>query len=139
MIDFIYIDTTKQAKFETIATQAVALVMDDLPYNITLALCTDDYILEKNNAVLDHNYYTDILTFYYDDLNPEQDAELLISIDRIKENAKTNQVTFDNEFARVVIHGCLHLLGFDDQTRQEKKEIRLQENKYLNKLFHVEQ
>lgn len=138
MIDFIYIDTKKQSKLETIATQAIEAVMDGLKHKITIALCTDEYILEKNNAVLDHNYYTDILTFFYDTGNPEQDAELLISLDRVKENAIDNEVTLHNEFARVVVHGCLHLLGYDDQTKEEKREIRKQENTYMDKLFHVE-
>ena len=99
---------------------------------ISLVFCSDDYLLEVNNNFLKHDYYTDIITFDYCEPGISS-GDLLISIDRVKENAITQKVTFDEELHRVMIHGVLHLLGYKDKTKSQEKEMRSKENYYLLK------
>jgi rRNA maturation RNase YbeY len=99
--------------------------------------CSDKYLLGVNVEHLNHDYYTDIITFDYSE-GELVSGDLLISFDRVKENAKNEGVLFQDELRRVIIHGVLHLLGFKDKTDLEAQEMRAQEDKAL-KLFHVEQ
>ena len=109
--------------------------------DIGVIICSDDYLLDLNNQYLNHNYYTDIITFDY----TEKDViggDLFISYDRVKENAKKYKETFKKELLRIIIHGLLHLIGFLDKTKEEKNTMTLKENEYLslysNLKFHVE-
>jgi len=97
----------------------------------------DEEILKVNQDYLSHDYFTDIITFEYN-TNDEVSGDVFISLDRIKENAKTYKVTFEEELRRVMVHGVLHLLGYNDKTEKEKAEMRSLENQNL-KMFHVEQ
>lgn len=106
--------------------------------NISVIFCSDDYLLEMNKKHLNHDYYTDIITFNYVDDNLIS-GDLFISIDRIKENASNFGVTFSEELYRVVLHGVLHLIGYNDKTDDEKKEIRQKENYYLSKIKFTEE
>jgi probable rRNA maturation factor len=99
---------------------------------IYVYLLSDDELLEVNINVLNHDYYTDIITFDYRDDNDLGYAELLISYDRIVDNAETHKSSNKQELNRVIIHGMLHLCGFNDSTEKEKKIIRDKENYYLN-------
>jgi len=101
---------------------------------LNLVFCSDDYLLEINNKHLNHDYYTDIITFDYSE-KKKISGDLLISIDRVKENAKIFSVPFIHELNRVVIHGVLHLCGYKDKTEEEKKQMRNLENKYLKTIF----
>ena len=100
--------------------------------SLDIILCTDEYLFQINKDHLAHDYYTDIITF---DLSPSKKAatvaELYISIDRVKENAKTNKVTISNELHRVIFHGCLHLCGFKDKKPADIITMRKMEDKYL--------
>jgi rRNA maturation RNase YbeY len=89
--------------------------------DIVLIFCSDDYLLEINKKHLNHDYYTDIITFDYCVENIVS-GDLYISVDRIKENAKTFEDTFINELTRVVIHGVLHLCGHNDKTEADQKK-----------------
>ena len=103
---------------------------------INIVSCSDELLLDTNVRFLEHDYYTDIITFD----NTEGDlisGDLMISFDRVKENAKNESVQFQEELRRVIIHGVLHLIGYGDKTDDEAKEMRAQENKAL-KMFHVE-
>ena len=100
---------------------------------ICIVFCGDEYLKKINAEHLKHDYYTDIITFDYSKDN-EISGDLFISIDRVKENAKTNKVEFMNELCRVIIHGVLHLCGFNDKTTEEKIEIRQKENFFLRLL-----
>ena len=109
--------------------------LDDLDKElgeITIINCSDDYLLEVNNEILQHNFYTDVITIDYvvDNLIS---GDIYISEDRIIENALTLGEDKEKEFLRVIIHGVLHLCGFDDRSDQEKNVMRQQENHYLNK------
>lgn len=108
--------------------------------SITFIFCSDEYLLDLNRQFLQHDYYTDILTF---DLSTEQSVigEIYISIDRVKENAKTEQISFQDELLRIIFHGVLHLCDFGDKTPPEKKKMTSKENDALAKFasFHVKQ
>ena len=138
MIQIIKQDTeTPQDGVKTIE-KAITATLHNTKYNVVVNLCSDQFMLEQNTKSLGHNYYTDIITYYYDEENPLNDVELLISLDRVKENANNLKVPVLNELARVVIHGCLHLTGCNDTTETEQQAMRLEENKILQKVFHVE-
>lgn len=100
---------------------------------ISFNFCSDEYILELNNSALKHNYYTDIITFELNYKKENIEADIYISIDRVKENAKFLKESFVNELHRVIIHGVLHLCGYKDKSSRESKKMREKENYYLNK------
>ncbi len=96
--------------------------------------CSDDFLLKINQDYLQHNYLTDIITFPLSTRPEIISAEIFISIDRIHENASLLKTSYEHEFARVLVHGVLHLLGYDDHTDEEKKEMRAKEDYYLSLL-----
>ena len=100
---------------------------------INVVFCSDQHLLGINKEYLNHDYYTDIITFNYCEAKLIS-GDLFISIDRIKDNSKNNKLLFVNELHRVIIHGVLHLCGFNDKTKAEKKEIRQMEDYFLNKI-----
>ena len=89
--------------------------------------CSDEKLLEINRERLGHNFYTDIVTFPLTNCETVLSSEFCISVDRIKENAVTFGRSYESELHRVIIHGVLHLIGFDDLTEEEEKEMREQE------------
>ncbi len=103
---------------------------------INVVFCSDQHLLVINKEYLNHDYYTDIITFNYCEAK-QISGDLFISIDRIKDNSKNNKILFVNELHRVIIHGVLHLCGFNDKTKAEKKEIRQMEDYFLNKIKHI--
>lgn len=103
---------------------------------ISIILCTDEELLTLNQTHLQHDYFTDILTFDYT-IDPYISGDLYVSYDRIRENASAFSVSVDEELHRVVFHGVLHLLGYNDKTDGEKTQMSTKENYYLSKLFHV--
>jgi probable rRNA maturation factor len=105
---------------------------------IDYVFCTDLYLLQLNQQHLQHNTLTDIITFDLSNNKETIIGEIYISIERIRENASTHNVSFANELNRVVFHGALHLCGYKDKSSDEKKTMRKMEDKYL-KMFHVEQ
>lgn len=98
---------------------------------INIILCSDVYLLEMNKEYLEHDYFTDIITFDYVEGNVIS-GDLFISIDRVKENAGNFGNSFINELLRVVFHGVLHLVGYKDKTDSDQKLMRSKENYYLN-------
>ena len=101
---------------------------------ISFNLCSDEYILQLNNEALQHDYYTDIITFELNEKNEPIEGDIYISIDRVKDNAKTLNIPFITELQRVLIHGVLHLCGYKDKSTKEEKQMREKENYYLNKI-----
>jgi probable rRNA maturation factor len=99
---------------------------------LTYIFCSDEYLLQINKEYLQHNYYTDIITFDLSDTNNQVNGEVYISIDRVKENAKTFQTSFQQELLRVIFHGALHLCGYKDKSKQEEISMRKAEDKYLH-------
>ncbi len=92
--------------------------------------CSDNYILEINKEHLNHNYFTDIITFDYT-VGDIISGDLFISIDTVRDNAATYNCSFENELHRVIIHGVLHLLGFNDKTDAEQEIMTAKENESL--------
>lgn len=99
--------------------------------DISIIFCSDEYLLEMNKTHLDHDYYTDIITFDYTD-NQIVSGDLFISIDRVRENALDFNVSFNHELHRVMIHGLLHLCGYKDKSDDEEKLMRSKENDALS-------
>jgi rRNA maturation RNase YbeY len=89
-------------------------------------------IKKINNKFLKHNYYTDIITFQYNNSKEPVSGEIFMCMDVIKENAGKYGVSFKNEFERVIVHGCLHLTGYKDKTKRQKELIRRKENFYIS-------
>jgi rRNA maturation RNase YbeY len=105
---------------------------------INYIFCSDEYILNINNQYLKHDYYTDIITFNYNEGNLIS-SDIYISIDTVTKNAEYYKVNFINELNRVMIHGVLHLLGFDDKSEKEKIVMRQQEDEALQLLTSINQ
>ena len=105
--------------------------------NINIIFCSDNYILDVNVKYLGHDYFTDIITFDY----CEKDilsGDLFISIDTVRDNAEFYKTEFNDELNRVIVHGLLHLIGYDDHTPEEQKIMREKENHYLELRNHIE-
>jgi probable rRNA maturation factor len=93
--------------------------------------CSDEHLLQINQQFLNHDTYTDIITFDMREREDELVGEIYISVDRIRENATKFKTPFAQELHRVLFHGCLHLCGFGDKKPAEKKEMTLQEDACL--------
>ncbi len=102
-----------------------------------ITFASDEYLLKLNQEYLDHDYYTDILTFDYVE-EEIVSGDIVISIDRVRENAQDYNVTFEEELNRVIIHGVLHLLGYNDVSDEEKITMRNKENYYLARYSEIE-
>ena len=106
----------------------------NLGYNLgelSIIFCCDEYLLDINKKHLNHDFYTDIITFNYN-VEKKLNGDLFISVDRVKDNAILFKENFNVELFRVIIHGVLHLCGFNDKTIDEQKEMRSKENHYLS-------
>ncbi|MCL8008130.1 rRNA maturation RNase YbeY [Gelidibacter japonicus] len=101
--------------------------------DINYIFCDDAYLLNLNMEFLDHDTLTDIISFDYT-MGKLISGDVYISIDRVRENAKDFNVSFENELSRVMIHGILHYCGYKDKTDRENAEMRSKENYYISKL-----
>ncbi len=104
--------------------------------DINFIFTSDKYLLEINKQYLSHNYFTDIITFNYCE-NNNVNGDIYISVDTIKNNSTRFSVTFLQELHRVMVHGILHLLGYDDHSDEEKLIMREKENYYLDRLKNL--
>ena len=100
---------------------------------ISFIFCSDNYLLEVNKKYLEHDYYTDIITFDYVEENVIQ-GDIFISVDRVKENSVTFKTRFEDEIHRILVHGILHLLGYKDKLKKDKSLMTSKEDLYLNVL-----
>lgn len=105
--------------------------------DITYILSTDQHLLKLNKEYLDHNFFTDILTFDRTE-NRVLAGDVYISLDRVQDNARTYDVSFETELRRVMAHGILHMVGMKDSTEEEQQRMRKAEDTALE-LFHVKQ
>ncbi len=101
---------------------------------INYIFCSDDYLLKINKEYLNHDYYTDIITFDHSSQSRHITSDIFISIDRVQENAHDLSIPFEQELHRVMVHGLLHLLGFGDSTEDEKILMRRKEDTCLSLL-----
>ena len=104
--------------------------------DISVIFCSDNYILDINIQYLQHDYYTDIITFDYCEGN-KLSGDLFISVDSVRENASFYGTEFSDELNRVIVHGLLHLIGYDDHTEEDIAQMRAKENYYLSQRPNV--
>lgn len=125
--DFILKNKLKRKKWlkETIENEGFRL--GDINY----IFCSDEQLLDINIQYLNHDYYTDIITFDYKE-NHIISGDIFISTDRVKENAIINNEEFDDELNRVLVHGILHIIGYKDKMDEDIKLMREKENIYIN-------
>jgi len=118
---------TAVRKWITDTIFAEGFKLDELTY----VFCSDEYLLQINQQYLDHDTYTDIITFDNSEVKGTITGDIFISVERIKENAAKFVVTETHELHRVMIHGALHLLGYKDKSAADKKKMTLKEDHYL--------
>lgn len=107
--------------------------------NVAYIFCSDAFLLTLNQKYLDHDTLTDIITFSLSETPLPIISEIYISVERVRENAKDLNVSFENEMHRVMIHGILHLCGHSDHTKERKAQMRALEDHYLAKLDFAEE
>ena len=100
--------------------------------SLSFIFCSDEYLLQLNKKYLNHDYYTDVITFDLPNPSDQVVGEVYLSSERIKENAKAHDEAYQKELLRVMIHGALHLCGYKDKTRIAEKRMRLKEESYLH-------
>ena len=134
MIDLQYIENDKLSNNEDLnlwinnVIKEEEMIIGELVY----VLCNDEYLLKKNIQFLNHNTLTDVITFDYSD-HKIISGDILISTERVVENAKIFNVNYLTELHRVMVHGLLHLLGYKDKIEKDADTMREKENYYLNK------
>ena len=135
MISFNIIDTVK-VKFSRHNLKGflkdIILSEDRILGDLNFILCDDAYLLEINLKYLNHDYFTDVITFDYCE-GSVINGDIFISIDQVKENARLMNVSFICEFHRIVFHGLLHLCAYKDKTKSDKLVMTNKEDFYLNK------
>lgn len=99
--------------------------------DVNIIFCSDEYLLQMNIEHLNHDYFTDVITFDYSEYDSIS-GDLFISIDRVKENALDFNTIFNHELLRVIVHGVLHLLGYKDKSEEDILLMRSKENFYLD-------
>jgi rRNA maturation RNase YbeY len=128
--EYIYGREFKLGVSHKIWLQQVIRKEGKVPGDISYIFCDDEYMLERNVAFLNHDTYTDIITFD-ECVGDVVSGSILISADRVEENAAKFGKTFENELLRVVVHGTLHLCGYKDKTEDEAKTMRRKEDESL--------
>ncbi len=104
-------------------------------WEVNYVFCSDKELLHINKEFLKHDFLTDIITFELPNDHNGISGEIYIGIDRVRENSSFYKVSFDNELHRVIFHGALHLCGYKDKTRKEKRQMTEMEDFYLKKYF----
>lgn len=143
-IRFNYADRTLTINPKCYMKEAVHNVFanEKKSYNkINFVFCSDKFLLQINKDFLQHDFYTDIITFPLSIDGQPIEAEIYISLDSVKQNAKKFSEPYELELVRVLVHGALHLCGYKDKSNAEKKLMRETESQYINhyKKFHVKQ
>nr|WP_295935042.1 rRNA maturation RNase YbeY [uncultured Dyadobacter sp.] len=126
-VDFKVVNPIKTKKWIKNASISEGYEISQLNY----IFCSDQYLLEINKQYLDHDYFTDIITFDNSEEDNQLEGDIYISVDRVKDNAETFHTNFDTEMRRVLIHGLLHLSGYEDSSEALKTAMRGKEDEYL--------
>lgn len=139
MISFNYetdFELQDEAKYEGWLSEVIESE-DKTEGEINYIFCDDEYLLQKNIEFLDHDTLTDIISFDYT-MGSLISGDIFISVERVAENAKEYNVSFDEELKRVMVHGILHYCGYGDKTEEDSQVMRAKEEQKMM-LFHVEQ
>ena len=126
-VDFVFKNKTLNNRWLRLVAESEIKRIGD----ISIIFCSDNYILDINQKYLQHDYFTDIITFEYCE-GDKLSGDLFISIDSVKENAMEYGSEFSDELNRVIVHGILHLIGYDDHTEEDIAMMRKKENYYLS-------
>ena len=139
MIDFVYNTDFRLANKEVFSRWLISVANDEgfLIDTLVFLFVDDNEILEMNKKFLKHDYYTDVITF--GDLKDKKiTGDIAISIERVLDNSKTYGVEFEDELKRVMVHGLLHIMGYNDKASSDKTVMSKKEKKAI-KMFHVKQ
>ncbi|QRR02844.1 rRNA maturation RNase YbeY [Dyadobacter sandarakinus] len=128
-VDFDLVKPLKTKKWLKSISESEGYAVGELNY----VFCSDEYLLEINKQYLDHDYFTDIITFDNSEEEHVLEGDIYISIDRVRENAATFKADFDLEMRRVLAHGLLHLMGWEDADDDLKKQMRAKEDEVLSR------
>lgn len=134
MISYHYEDTDFLFRGKTVNNRWLRLVAESEIRrigDIAVIFCSDNYILDVNIRYLGHDYFTDIITFDYCE-GEKLSGDLFISVDSVRENSVFYGTDFKDELNRVIVHGILHLIGYDDHSEKARKEMRRKEDYYLS-------
>ena len=134
MISYFFEDTDFQFKKKTLNNKWLKLVAESeirRVGQINIIFCSDNYILDVNQQFLQHDYFTDIITFDYCE-GDVLSGDLFISVDTVRENAIEYGTEFEDELNRVIVHGVLHLIGYDDHCDEDITQMRKKEDYYLS-------
>ena len=134
MVSFYFEDTKFVFRQKTLTRKWLKLVAESEICrlgDISVIFCSDNYILDINRKYLGHDYFTDIITFDYRE-GDRLSGDLFISVDSVGENAVEYGTEFNEELNRVIVHGLLHIIGYDDHTEEETAVMRAKENYYLS-------
>lgn len=140
MIGFYNEDVSFNLKGKTLLRQWIKRVVEGYGFkagNLSYVFCSDDKILEVNRQFLQHDYYTDIITFDYDE-GGKVCGDMYISVDTVRTNAEQYAPSFEREMRRVIIHGVLHLCGLKDKEPDDEKKMRAAEEEALAMLDAME-
>ena len=139
MIDFVYNTDFRLTNKEIFSRWLISVANDEgfLIDNLVFLFVNDNEILEMNKKFLKHDYYTDVIAF--GDLKDKKiSGDIAISVERVLDNSKTYSVEFEDELKRVMVHGLLHVMGYNDKTSKDKLVMSQKEKKAI-KMFHVKQ
>ena len=139
MIDFVYNTDFRLANKDVFSRWLISVANDEgfLIDTLVFLFVDDNEILEMNKKFLKHDYYTDVITFGELE-NKKISGDIAISIERVLDNSKTYGVEFEDELKRVMVHGLLHIMGYNDKASNDKSVMSQKENKAM-KMFHVKQ
>ena len=133
MVRYFFEDTPFQFKPKRLTSSWLKMVAESEIRklgDINVIFCSDNYILDINQKYLQHDYFTDIITFDYCEGN-KLSGDLFISVDSVRENSIYYHTAFEDELNRVIVHGLLHRIGYDDHTEEDIAQMRSKENYYL--------
>ena len=139
MIDFVYNTDFRLVNKEIFSRWLISVANNEgfLIDNLVFLFVNDNEILEMNKKFLKHDYYTDVIAF--GDLKDKKiSGDIAISVERVLDNSKTYSVEFEDELKRVMVHGLLHVMGYNDKTSKDKLVMSQKEKKAI-KMFHVKQ
>ena len=139
MIDFVYNTDFRLANKDVFSRWLISVANDEgfLIDTLVFLFVDDNEILEMNKKFLKHDYYTDVITFG-DFKDKKISGDIAISIERVLDNSKTYGVEFEDELKRVMVHGLLHIMGYNDKASSDKAVMSKKEKKAI-KMFHVKQ